>query len=133
MSHAETVKAIYQAFGQGDVPAILERLAEDVEWEYGAGESAPPWLTLRRGRSSIVGFFESLGALDIHRFEPKRFLEDGPLVVAVLDFECTVRQTGRRIVEEDQIHLWHFDSAGRVARFRHRTDTHQQWAAYFNR
>jgi ketosteroid isomerase-like protein len=31
--HLGTVQGIYQAFGSGDVPAILERLAEDVAWE----------------------------------------------------------------------------------------------------
>jgi len=29
----ETVQRIYEAFGAGDVPAILELLADDVEWE----------------------------------------------------------------------------------------------------
>ena len=28
-----TVQEIYSAFGQGDVPAILARLADDVVWE----------------------------------------------------------------------------------------------------
>ena len=31
--------AIYEAFGRGDVPSILDCLAEDVQWEYAWTES----------------------------------------------------------------------------------------------
>ena len=31
--HIATVSAIYEAFGRGDVGAIMERLADDVRWE----------------------------------------------------------------------------------------------------
>jgi ketosteroid isomerase-like protein len=33
MSNVETVKAIYDAFGRGEVDAVLDQLAEDVEWD----------------------------------------------------------------------------------------------------
>ena len=33
MRHTETVREIYASFERGDLPAILKRLAEDVEWE----------------------------------------------------------------------------------------------------
>ena len=31
--------------------------------------------------------------------------------------------TGRPMAEQDEVHLWHFDAQGRVARFAHRCDT----------
>lgn len=31
--HAATVVAMYEAFGRGDVPFVLEQLADDVEWD----------------------------------------------------------------------------------------------------
>jgi ketosteroid isomerase-like protein len=34
MSNGETVQEIYEAFGHGDISAILERYAEDVRWEH---------------------------------------------------------------------------------------------------
>ena len=48
----------------------------------------------------------------------------------LLPVEATVYATGRRISEADQVHIWHFDDAGRVARFRHRADTYQQHLAF---
>lgn len=133
MAPVDTVHQIYQAFGRGDVPAILDQLAEDVEWEYGISSTDVPWLQPRRGRAQVAEFFQALAALEIQKFQPKAFLEGGSLVVALVDLEATVRSTGRRVVEEDEAHIWRFDAAGKVSRFRHRADTYQHWAAYTSR
>ncbi len=133
MSNVETVQEMYAAFGRGDVAAILAHLAEDVEWEYGGGTTDLPWFEKRRGRAAVAGFFEALGAIDIHRFEPKTFLAAGDVVVVLLDIDCTVRANGRPIAEEDEVHIWRFGPDGRVTRFRHRADTHLQWAAFHDR
>ena len=130
MSHLATVQGIYAAFRRGDVPAILECLAEDVAWEYGLNSTDVPWLQPRRGRSEVGGFFRSLGAVEFHRLEVTTFLESGSVVVVLLQVEATVYATGRRVSEADEVHIWHFDDAGRVARFRHRADTHQQHLAF---
>lgn len=130
MSHLATVHGIYAAFGRRDIPAILEALAEDVDWEYGQPSTDVPWLQPRRGRAAVVGFFESLGAIDFARLDATTFLESGSTVVVLLQLDATVRATGRRVVEEDEVHIWHFDAAGRVARFRHRVDTHLQHLAW---
>ena len=130
MAHIATVQQLYEAFGKGDVPAILERLADDVDWEYGGDATGLPWLQARRGRAQVVGFFQDLAALDIQRFEPTTLLESGNVVVALIQLEVVVRATGRRVVEEDEVHIWHFDDRGQVRRFRHRVDTHRVWLAH---
>lgn len=130
MTHTETVQDIYKAFGRGDVETILGHLAEDVEWEYGVTSTDVPWLLPRRGKAEVAGFFQSLAAVEIHSFQPKVILEAGSVVVALIDLEATVRRTGTRVVEEDEAHIWHFNTAGKVRRFRHRVDTHQHWVAY---
>jgi ketosteroid isomerase-like protein len=33
MSNIETVKAVYDAFGRGDIAAIMEVISDHVEWE----------------------------------------------------------------------------------------------------
>ena len=130
MSHADTVQQIYKAFGRGDIPAILARLSDDVEWEYGVTSTDVPWLQPRRGRAAVPEFFQALQAIDFHTFRPKAVLEQGAVVVALIDLEATVRATGVRLVEDDEVHIWHFDDTGRVVRFRHRADTHLQWTAF---
>lgn len=129
MNHIETVQKIYEAFGKGDIPTILGHLSEDVDWEYGASTPDVPWLVQRRGRDQAAGFFQSLAAIDIHMFTPNAMFASGNIVVTLLDLDATVRATGSRVVEEDEVHIWHFNNQGQVSRFRHRADTYQHWKA----
>lgn len=128
MSLADTVQQIYAAFGRGDVPAILEHLAEDVEWETADNSAGLPWLEPRRGRTEVPAFFATLGALEFHKFEPSTLLESGDTVVALIDLDVEVKATGRRVVEEE-VHIWRFGDDGRVRRFDHKVDTYRHWAA----
>jgi hypothetical protein len=131
VSPIETVQQIYAAFGRGDVPFILSCLAEDVEWEYGASPNPAPWLQPRRGRDEVPAFFDALAThCEFHRFQPTAVLGRDGLVVSLCDVDFTVRRSGVRVVEVDEVHLWHFDASGRVARFRHRADTLAQGLAF---
>lgn len=53
---------------------------------------------------------------------------DGDVVVALIDFAGVVKPKGVEIDEEDEVHIWHFDDKGKVARFCHKLDSHQHWA-----
>jgi hypothetical protein len=129
VSNVETVQEIYALFGKGDVPGILAKLADDVDWEYGQGPSDVPWLQRRRGRAAVSGFFESMAGFELHKFAPKQIIDGGDTVVALIDVDLTVKATGKRVTEEDEIHLWRFGPDGNVVRFRHGVDTHQHHLA----
>ncbi|HWO10885.1 MAG TPA: nuclear transport factor 2 family protein [Polyangiaceae bacterium] len=130
MSNIDTVKEVYAAYARGDMPGILACLAEDVEWENGGGGTDVPWLQPRSGHAGVVGFFEAVGLLQVNDFRPKWYFEREPLVIVLVDEDVTVKATGRRIRELDQVHLWTFDQRGKVVRHRQRVDTHGNWAAY---
>jgi ketosteroid isomerase-like protein len=133
----ETVKRIYAAFGRQDIGTILEALSDDVVWEYAYDTAAHveahggiPWLLPRRGKDGVLGFFKALGAgLRIQHFEVTAVLGEGTRVVALIDLDAEVAHTGRPIVERDEPHIWHFDAAGKVIRFRHASDTLQHQRA----
>lgn len=129
MTHLETVKEIYALFGEGRIEAILSKLSENVEWEYSNSSTSVPWLQPRKGRDNVVGFFQSLAAIDMKRFVPHTFLDGGQVVVVLLDVEFTVRATGAQVVETDEIHVWRFDAQGLVSRFKHGVDTHRHQLA----
>jgi uncharacterized protein len=127
MSNSQTVQSIYEAFGRGDIPAILDCLADDVRWEHwpdgnGAGRQGVPWLQPRNGKQEVGGFFEALGALEFHDFRPGGFLESNGQVAALVDVDVSVRETGRRF-RDSEIHLWTFAADGKVSEFRHYVDT----------
>jgi uncharacterized protein len=134
MSNTQTVREIYAAFGRGDVPAILDRLAPDVQWEHwpdgsGAQRHGVPWLAERTGRDEVAGFFASLAALEIHAFAPTALLEGDALVVALIDLDATVVATGER-VHDLEVHVWRFGADGLVTEFRHVVDTAKHVEAY---
>ena len=126
MSHRETVQQIYAAFNQGNVPAILERLAEDVEWEHDTVDHGIAVLQPRRGRREVAGFFEGLAVLEFTRFEVANVLEGGNQVVAVCHVDHVHKKTGKRF-SDLELHLWTFGERGQVTRFRHLVDSHQLW------
>jgi ketosteroid isomerase-like protein len=123
MSNAETVQQIYAAFGEGNISAILSHLADDVDWEYGQGPNDVPWLQPRRGRDAVGAFFEALQGMEMHKFAPTRVIDGGDVVIALIDVEFTVKATGQRVSERDEMHLWRFNADGKVAGMRHGVDT----------
>jgi hypothetical protein len=60
-SRIDVVRGIYESFGKQDVPAILERLAPDVQWEYGPTDARVPYLVPRKGAAEVGGFFQAIG------------------------------------------------------------------------
>lgn len=126
MTPVQTVEHIYGAFGRGDIPAILACLAADIDWEHDSFPNPVPWLQPLHGRDQVPRFFAALSQVDFHSFVPREILTNGDTVVSMVDLDCTVRSTGKRIVERDEIHLWRFNPQGLVQRFRHRADTWQQ-------
>lgn len=134
MSNAQTVRSIYAAFGSGDIPAILERLDEDVRWDHwpagnGAQRAGVPWMAERRGREDVRGFFATLAELEFHDFRPTSVLEGDGMVAAVIEVDVTARATGERF-RDLEVHLWTFGPSGRVTEFRHVIDTAKHAAAH---
>lgn len=129
--NVKTVRAIYEAFGKGDVRSIQERMSGDVRWEYAWKDSPVPWLRPGTGRDHVAAFFGVLASeLELKKFAVTHVLGNERVVVALVDIEGVVRSTGKKIVEIDEPHVWHFDESGKVIRFRHAADTWQQAMAF---
>jgi ketosteroid isomerase-like protein len=128
MSNIETMQQIYEAFGRGDVPAILDRHADDVRWEHwptgNAAQAADvPYMRARSGREEAAKFFQDIqDDFEMNEFNPHTFLEGNGHVAVVIEVDLTVRSTGKR-VQDEEIHLVEFDSEGKVSSFRHLLDT----------
>jgi len=120
------VNRIYEAFGSGDVPAILECMVAEVDWEYAWTASLMPWLQPGTGHAHVGTFFRALADhLEFRSFQVNHVLAGDGVVVALVSLEAVVRPTGKTIVETDEAPIWYFDKQGRVVRFRHAADTLQ--------
>lgn len=122
--NVDTVKAMYECFGKGDLSGILARLAADVEWEHDWGSAPLPWYVPRRGRDEVPQFFASLADFEFLRFEPFAFLEGDNMVAVPIHLELRVKKTGK-VIKDLEMHLWTFGGDGLVKRMRHLTDTRQ--------
>jgi ketosteroid isomerase-like protein len=131
MSRTETIQAIYEAFGRGDVPAILSHLASDVDWNNsGVASSECPWNGNFSGQGMVGEFFKVVAEqLDFKKFEPQHFIASGEHVVALLHLESIVKRTGKPLVN-DVVHVWRFNADGKVASYRHYNDTAMELAAW---
>jgi ketosteroid isomerase-like protein len=128
-----TISAIYEAFGKGDIPTILDHLADDVRWEEWADNSAQkagvPWLQARHGKAGALEFFQVMGShVQVTEFRVLSLMAGGNQVAAEFVIACDVRGTGRRYRDEE-IHLWTLNEDGKVTRLRHYTDTAKHIAA----
>ncbi len=134
MSNLETVAGIYEAFGKGDVPAILAVLADDVEWEAwesnSSVEAGVPWMTPRHGKDDVVGFFETAGQMKIVDLQVLSMMEGGNQVAVEFVLEADLPAWGGGHYRDEEIHLWSFNDQGKVTRLRHYTDTAKHIAAF---
>jgi ketosteroid isomerase-like protein len=105
MAHAnlQLVQRGYEAFGRGDIPALLEVLAGDIAWHV-SGRSAVSGDY--KGHEEVVGLFTRLMErsggtfnLEIHDFTAS---DDH---VVVLTRESA--QRGAASVKDDTVHIWH--------------------------
>jgi ketosteroid isomerase-like protein len=121
-SNISTVKTVYEAFGKGDVPTILDLVADDVDWASEAGSAVAPWHGVHKGRGEVPKFFEAIGAaLDVTEFTPLTFAANDTDVLTVVRFGMTVRATGRSGVMD--LHHWFRFADGRIVRYRGTEDT----------
>ncbi len=129
-SPLETTKFIFSAFAQGDIPSLLTCLADDVEWEYGPCSQNVPWYQKRSGVEGALEFFQSLAAVEFHKFETTGFFGEGDTVVVLVDSDYTIRSNGNQVVYKDAVFVVKFNPAGKIRQFAHRVDLHQAWVAY---
>ncbi len=122
--NVETIKSVYEAFGRGDVQAILERLTDDVDWAAEAASDAAPWYGQRRGKDQVTGFFEGIGgALEVTEFTPLSFAANDNEVMVLIRFAVTARATGRTAAMNLH-HYWRFRD-GKIEYYRGSEDTAQ--------
>jgi uncharacterized protein len=89
------VKRGYEAFGRGDIEALLALLDENVEWVT-PGPSDLPTAGRRRGHQQVAEFFRVVNSVfEVQRFEPEVFVSEGDRVVVLGSETSRVKQTGK--------------------------------------
>jgi uncharacterized protein len=103
-TNLSVVKGAYEAFQRGDIPAILNVIADDIEWRIVAPASLP-FPRECHSKNEVAGFFKALAESDdITVFEPREFIDGGDNIVALGFMKGTLRSTGESM-ESDWVHV----------------------------
>jgi uncharacterized protein len=114
------VKAGYDAFGRGDVPAVLGAMTEDIEWHEAEGL---PYGGVYHGPQAIAENVFGPLTTDVPDFAltPEEYIASGDTVVAVVRYTGTGKSTGKEL-DLHAVHVWDVRD-GKLARHRQFTDT----------
>jgi uncharacterized protein len=126
MGNVDTVKKMYEAFGQGDIPAILEHLDDNIDWDTESVQDGVPWMQPIRGKKNVPGFFQALSPLSFPTFDTHTFFESGDKVMVLIHMEVDNKETGKHYSFPNEGHLWAFKN-GKAVSLQHVTDTAQHW------
>jgi uncharacterized protein len=124
----ERILAVYEAFGRGDLPAVLDAVADQVDWGVERDNpvvAAVPFLGNVQTRDEVASkYFAGLArTVEFTKFQPLVVAVDGNDVVAVIAEGFTNSNTGKA-VETTAVHHFTLDDNGNIVRYRPFVDTH---------
>jgi uncharacterized protein len=111
-----TVEAAYEAFGRGDIPAVIGVNSPDAVWTIHTSPKTP-FGGEHKGHDGIGALFGIIGeTIDMSVFNLQPVAAEGDFVIAYGEQAYTVKKTGKRVAGP-LIHMFTFDSGGQVVRF----------------
>jgi ketosteroid isomerase-like protein len=125
-ANVDVIRAAYEAFGRGDVAAIVDLLSEDVDWRF-AGPKQLAY-TGHFKKAQVAKWFSDLAAVDdIRAFEPREFIAGGDSVTVLGWERCAARPSGK-VFESEWVHVFTVKH-GKITRFWGMYDTEASAAA----
>jgi ketosteroid isomerase-like protein len=112
------IRSAYDAFGRGDIPAVLQSFDADIEWHV---PSLYPTGGDYHGVEGVQQFFQALAeSWEYLRVEPDEYLDSGDYVVALGHHRGRVKD-GTADLEIPFAHVWKLRD-GRPVLFREYAD-----------
>ena len=126
-ANIKTIMSVYEAFGRGDVAAILDTVASDVDWAAEADPAVAPWHGVRHGRAAVAAFFADFGStMEVEEFTPVSIAANDTDVLSVVRFRVRSRATGKTAAMD--LHHWFTFRDSKIAHYRGTEDTAQTQA-----
>jgi ketosteroid isomerase-like protein len=121
--NVNVVRGIYEAFGRGDIPAVLATLDPNIEW-IAANNSPYADRSPYHGVNQVLeGVFMRIGAdFDGFTIKVDELLEAGDKVVMLGSYGGAVKATGKPI-DAQVAHVWTITD-GKAIKWQQYTDTH---------
>ena len=120
----KTIMSVYEAFGRGDVAAILDAVTSDVDWAAEADPAVAPWHGVRHGQEAVGTFFADFGStMEVEEFTPVSFAANDTDVLTVVRFRARSRSSGK--TAEMNLHHYFKFRDGKIAYYRGSEDSAQ--------
>ena len=119
--NVEIVRRGYEAFGRGDIEALLVLLDTNIEW-ISPGPLELPTAGTRRGPQQVAEFFKAVDEVfEIQRFEPKAFIAQDGRVVVLGEDTSRIKATGK-VLDGEWAHVFTIQG-GKIVNFHEYIDT----------
>jgi ketosteroid isomerase-like protein len=106
-SRTETVNQLYQYFFQGDIPAVVELMTDDMKWD-ATRNPVLPEPKVYNGKAEVFEFFKQVNDLMTFKsFTPVHSFEKDGAVYVNGNFEIEMKKTGENI-KLDWTMRWRF-------------------------
>jgi uncharacterized protein len=129
MTNAMLVQESIKDFKEGNIPALLNNLAENVKWFTPGPKEILPWAGYLDGKEAVAKFFLLLDKeVRFTKFEPKEFIEKGDKVVVLGSRDGISKRTGKT-THSDWAMVFTVKS-GKVTHFHEYSDTYNTVQAY---
>ena len=124
----QAVAAAYEAFGRGDIAAVIAMNAPDAVWVNYSTE-ASPFSGEHKGLDGIGAFFGLIdGNIEILQFDLAPIAAEGDTVLAGGQQAYKVKRTGKTC-SGPVLHVFTFGSDGKVTRFEEwESNAHSAWS-----
>ena len=119
-TNKEIVEGVYASFAQGDVPAVLGAMADNIEWA--EAEGFPLAGTYVGPQAVLEGVFMRLGEVgDEFAAVPDQIVAEGDTVVALGNYSWKHKNSGAS-AKVKMVHVWTV-ADGKLATFQQHVDT----------
>lgn len=119
-NHLDSIKNVYAAFAQGDIPSVLSVLAPNASWT--EAEGFPYGGTYIGADAVLQNVFMKIGAeWEGFSASTHELIASGDTVIAQGEYSGTYRATGKSF-KAPMVHVWKF-AGEKVISFIQHTDT----------
>jgi ketosteroid isomerase-like protein len=126
--NVQVVRRLYGSFKQGDMQALRDTLADEVEWYEPGPVDVLPWAGVFRGRERVVQLLTRFSEVaEVEQFELSEIIAQGDTVVVIEDQRAYFKATGRPL-REDAVRVFKL-RGGKIITARVWEDTALQVAA----
>ena len=123
MKSIDVITSLYEAFGRGDIPAVLGAMSPEIRWHQAEGNpyrpSGEPWI----GPDAVLNnlFVRLGGEWDGFSVHTKTFHDAGDSVVVEGRYSGKFKATAKNL-DAQFCHIWNVQN-GKVIRFQQYIDT----------